>query len=82
MATEAVFSVSLFTEKGKIKTNLVKNAIKRISTKLTWEDLLDMCIENVSEDDLPDDISFRSWPQWRFRRPQLEKHLNLITRNS
>ena len=56
MATEAVFSVSLFKEKGKIKTNLVKNAIKRISTKLTWEDLLDMCIENVSEDDLPDDI--------------------------
>ena len=51
---EAVFSVSVIKEKGKQKTILVKNAIKKISLKSSWEDLLDRVVDSISEDDLPD----------------------------
>jgi hypothetical protein len=38
---EAVFSVSVIKEKGKQKSVLAKNAIKRIALKFKWEDLMD-----------------------------------------
>jgi hypothetical protein len=53
---EAVFSVSVVKEIGKQKTILVKNAIKRISLKCNWQDLLDTAIDAISENDLPDQI--------------------------
>lgn len=51
---EAVFSISVIKEKGKQKTVLAKNAIKRIALKSKWEDLMDRVVDSISEDDLPD----------------------------
>ena len=50
---EAVFSVSVIKEKGKQKTVLVKNAIKRIALKFKWEDLMDWVVASISKEDLP-----------------------------
>ena len=44
-------------EKGaEKKCTVVKNALKRIPTCNTWEDLFNDAIINISEDDLSDDI--------------------------
>ena len=51
---EAVFSISVIKEKGKQKTVLAKNAIKRIALKSKWEDLMDRVVDSISKDDLPD----------------------------
>ena len=53
---EATFCVSVVVKPAEKKCTVVKNALKRIPTCNTWEDLFNDAIINVSEDDLSDHI--------------------------
>ena len=53
---EATFCVSVVVKRAEKKCTVVKNALKRIPTCNTWEDLFNDAIIDVSEDDLSDDI--------------------------
>ena len=53
---KATFCVSGVVKRAEKKCTVVKNALKRIPTCNTWEDLFNDAIINVSEDDLSDDI--------------------------
>ena len=54
---EATFCVSVVVKRAEKKCTVVKNALKRIPTCNTLEDLFNDAIINVSEDDLSDDIT-------------------------
>ena len=47
---EATFCMSVVVKRAEKKSTVVKNALKRIPTCNTWEDLFNDAIINVSED--------------------------------
>ena len=53
---KATFCVSVVVKRAEKKCTVVKNALKRIPTCNTWEDLFNDAIINISEDDSSDDI--------------------------